>query len=153
MRHVTVLHVTQRNLWTNISIVTTASLPYLHSRCLGSLQRVAPYPILEVLSYILLLTCRLQWVPNPYIWSSTRESCCHAFINIPDVLTCRLQCVLRCTWNEYTHSFSKDTSDEYTRSFSRCTWNRDKSNEYSHSLDTHEMHIHMYTQCFLRTGL
>jgi len=32
--------------------------------------------------------------------------------------------------------------------------NRNKSNAYSHSLTTHdsEMHIHMYTQCFLRTG-
>jgi hypothetical protein len=30
--------------------------------------------------------------------------------------------------------------------------NRNKCNAYSHSLTTHEMHIHMYTQCFLRTG-
>ena len=27
-----------------------------------------------------------------------------------------------------------------------------KCNAYSHSLDTHEMHIPIYTQCFLRTG-
>jgi len=30
--------------------------------------------------------------------------------------------------------------------------NRNRCNAYSHSLDTHEMHIHMYTQYFLRTG-
>jgi len=30
--------------------------------------------------------------------------------------------------------------------------NRNKFNVYSHSLDTHEMHMHMYTQCSLRTG-
>jgi len=73
------------------------------------------------------------------------------FINIPDVFSCRLQCVLGYTWNEYTHSFSKDTSNEYTRSFCR-DMNRIKCNAYSHSPTTHEMHIHMYTQCFLRTG-
>jgi len=77
------------------------------------------------------------------------EPCSH-IINIPDVFSCRLQCVLRYTWNEYTHSFSKDTSNEYTRSFCRHM-NRNKCNAYSHSLTTHEMHIHMYTQCFLRT--
>ena len=30
--------------------------------------------------------------------------------------------------------------------------NRTKCNAYSHSLSTHEMHIHIYTQCFLLTG-
>jgi len=44
---------------------TTASLPYLYSRQLCSLQRVLPYPTLGVLSYLLTLICRLQWVPTP----------------------------------------------------------------------------------------
>ena len=45
------------------------------------------------------------------------------------------------------------TSNDYTHSFCRHM-NRNKSNAYSHSLNTHdsEMHIHTYTQCFLRTG-
>jgi len=77
--------------------------------------------------------------------------CSPVLINIPDVFSCRLQCVPRYTWNEYTHSFSKDTSNEYTCSFYRHM-NRNKCNAYSHSLTTHEMHIYMYTQCFLRTG-
>ena len=49
-----------------------------------------------------------------------------------------LECVLRYTWNEYTHSFSKDTSNEYTRSFCHGRhMNRNKCNAYSHSLTTH----------------
>ena len=38
---------------------TIASLPYLHSRYLCSLERVTPYPTLGVpsLPYLLLLTC------------------------------------------------------------------------------------------------
>ena len=59
-----------------------------------SLQRVNPYPTLEVIPSLLLLTCRLQWVPTPYTWSSTRASRGHALIIIPDVLTDRLQWVL-----------------------------------------------------------
>jgi len=143
----------QHNLHIHMYRATTASLPYLHSCYLCSLQRVDPYPTYEVLSYLLLLTCRLQWIPTTYIWSFTHVSRNPVLINIPDVFSCRLQCVLRYTWNEYTHSFFKDTSNENTRSFCRHM-NRNKSNAYSHSLTTHdsEMHIHMYTQCFLRTG-
>ena len=76
------------------------------------------------------------------------EPCSHKH---PLVFSCRLQCVLRYTRNEYTHSFSKDTSNKYTRSFCRYM-HRNKCNACSHSLTTHEMHIHLYTQCFLRTG-
>ena len=88
---------------------------------------------------------------HPIHLEFTHVSWSPVLINIPDVFSCRLQCVLRYTWNEYTHSFSKDTSNEYTRSFCRHM-NRKSCNAYSHSLTTHEMHIHMYTQCFLRTG-
>jgi len=132
MRYVTVLHVIQHNLHIHMYRSTTSSLLYLHSRYLCSLQRVDPYPTHEVLSYLLFLTCRLQWIPTPYIWSFTHVSRSHVLINIPDVFSCRLQCVLRYTWNEYTHSFSKDTSNEYTRSFSRDTWPQ-----------TNVMHIHI----------
>jgi len=143
----------QHNLHIHMCRTTTESLPYLHSCYLCSLQRVDPYPTYEVLSYLLLLTCRLQWIPTPYFWSFTHVSRSPVLINIPDVFSFRLQCVLRYTWNEYTYSFSKDTSNEYTRSFCRHM-NRNKSNTYSHSLTTHdsEMHIHIHTQCFLRTG-
>ena len=141
----------QHNLHIHMYRATTASLPYLHRCYLCSFQRVDPYPTHKVLSNLLLLSCRLQWIPTPYIWSSTHVSWSPVLINIPDVFSCRLQCVLRYTWNEYTHSFSKDTSNEYTRSFCRHM-NRNKCDAYSHSLTTHEMHIHMYTQCFLRTG-
>ena len=79
MRYVTVLHVIQHNFFIHMYRATTASLPYLHSRYLCSLQRVDPYPTHEV-----------------------------------------------------RHIF--------------------KCNAYSHSLDTHEMHVPIYTQCFLRTG-
>ena len=67
------------------------------------------------------------------------------------LITLRARVLLRYTWNEYTHSFSEDTSNEYTRSFCRHI-NRNQCKAYSHSPGTHEMHIHMYTQCFLRTG-
>jgi len=143
----------QHNLHIHISRATTASLPYLHSCYLCSLQRVDPYPTYGVLSYLLLSTCRLpdEWIPTPYIWSFNHVSRSPVLINVPDVFSCRLQCVLRYTWNEHTHSFSKDTSNEYTRSFCR-QMNRNKCNAYSHSLTTHEMYTHMFTQCFLRTG-
>jgi len=81
-----------------------------------SLLRVTPYPTLGVLTHLQFLNCRLQWVPatdssrasrnlallnipdvstcriqwvlNPYIWSSTSVPRCPALLNIPDVLTC-----------------------------------------------------------------
>ena len=142
----------QHNLHIHMYRATTEGLPYLHSCYLCSLQRVEPYPTYEILSYLLLLTCRLQWIPIPYMWSFTHVSRSPVLMNIPDVFSCELQCVLRYTWND-THAFSKDTSNEYARSFCRHL-NRNRSNAYSHSLITHdsEMHIHMYTQCFLRTG-
>jgi len=55
----------RRNLHIHIYRETNASLPYLDSPCLCSLQRVTPYPTLEVVSYLLLLTCRLQMGTNP----------------------------------------------------------------------------------------
>jgi len=62
---------------------TTASLPYLHSCYPCSLQRVDSYPTHEVMSYLLLLTCRLQWISTPYIWSFTYVSRSPVLINIP----------------------------------------------------------------------
>jgi len=93
MRHVTVLHVIQRNTHTHVSCNHCES-PISPQSLTCSLQRVTPYPTLGVLPYLLLLTCRLQWVPTPYTWSSNRASRCPALIIIPDVLTGRLQWVL-----------------------------------------------------------
>ena len=76
MRHVTVLHDIQRNTHTH------ASVSWNHCESPISLP------------YLLLLTCRLQWVHTPYTWSSNRASRCPALIIIPDVLTDRLQWVL-----------------------------------------------------------
>ena len=116
MRHVTILHVLQRNLHLRIYRESTASLLYLysHGRQLCSLQRVLPNPTLGVLSYLLTLMCRPQWVPTPYIWSSASTSCSPLLVNILEVSTFRRQLVLRYTWIEYTHSFARDTSNEHT---------------------------------------
>ena len=82
MRHVTVLHVIQRNTHTHVSCNHCES-PISPQSLTCSLQRVTPYPTLGVLPYLLLLTCRLQWVPTPYTWSSNRASRCPALIIIP----------------------------------------------------------------------
>jgi len=95
MRHVTVLHVIQRNTHTNASVSSNyCESPISPQSLTCSLQRVIDYPRFGVLSYLLLLTCRLQWVPTPYTWSSNSASRCPALIIIPDVLTDRLQWVL-----------------------------------------------------------
>jgi len=73
-----------------------------------------------------LLTCRLQWLPTPYIWSSTRASRSSVLLHIPDVLTCRLQC--QCTqitvheMNTHIHSLKTQVM-----------------NTHVHSLDAHEI--------------
>jgi len=82
MRHVTVLHVIQRNTHTHVSWNHCES-PISPQSLICSLQRVTPYPTLGVLPYLLLLTCRLQWVPTPYTWSSNRAFRCPALIIIP----------------------------------------------------------------------
>jgi len=95
MRHVIVLHVIQRNTHTHASVLWNhCESPISPQSLTCSLRRVTPYPKLGVLPYLLFLTCRLQWVPIPYIWSSNRASRCPALIIIPDVLTDRLQWVL-----------------------------------------------------------
>ena len=52
-----------------------------------------PHPTLGVELHLQLLPCRSQWVTS-YIWSCTRASHSPAFLNIPDVLTYRLQWLL-----------------------------------------------------------
>jgi len=91
----------QHNLHIHMYRATTASLPYLHSCYLCSLQRVDPYPTHEVLWYLLLLTCRLQWIPTPYAWSFTHVSRSPVRINIPHVFSCRPHPVHRKHWVSY----------------------------------------------------
>jgi len=92
MRHVTVLHVIQRNTHTHASVSWNhCESPISPQSLTCSLQQITPYPTLGVLPYLLLSTCRLQWVPTPCTWSSNSASRCPALIIIPDVLTDRLQ--------------------------------------------------------------
>jgi len=66
MRHVTVLHVIQRNTHTHASVSWNyCESPISPQSLTCSLQRVTHYPTIGLLPYLLLLTCRLQWVPTP----------------------------------------------------------------------------------------